>query len=470
MKGKPKMGVYKRRDGYVYDEKGNIAFSDVVSSDDGQVSLNFDNNNDVAIDYLSGENDTIIEESGLPVTFDKNEVTLWDEAAFYDNFEDNAKLALQMLLSVQSNANPNKKGGEDIGFRCDSIIFKNRQRYSVTENTIFDIITGYISSYPDNKSYKIYIKDIANYIGYNDKNYIYRVLKKDFDKLKQKPLLIEIPGKEEGAAPMEIQWWLLFDYNSAEDCRKKGLNDNAHIIIVPTPFFKILTLSSTIMHGAHFSIEISSSIKGRYARNLYYILESRKNYKAYPKAQPGVFTLSLDELQELVDYPDTYRPTDVRRRILEEARNEINNIPNTDIQFDYELLKTGKSFTAVRFYVKNIFKLGRDEVNAIEENDTRDTVVIGMLKGFGFKDKEIDDIYQLYEKNECNIQTLTTYLTKTFQNDKVKNKAAYLCKLLENGLFNGNDSSENKSARKNSFTNFNQRSYTEDELEKALLN
>ncbi len=64
--------------------------------------------------------------------------------------------------------------------------------------------------------------------------------------------------------------------------RKREKPDNAHIVIIPTPFFKLLTLSSTIMHGAHYSIEISSSIIGKYARNLYYILESRKNIEHIP--------------------------------------------------------------------------------------------------------------------------------------------------------------------------------------------
>ena len=268
---------------------------------------------------------------------------------------------------------------------------------------------------------------------------------------------------------MLIKWWLLFDYNSAEDCKKKGMNDNAHIVIVPTPFFKILTLSSTIMHGAHYSIEISSSIKGKYARNLYYILESRKNYKAYPNALPGVFTLTLDELRELVDYPTTYRPTDVRRRILDEARDEINNIPNTDIQFDYELLKTGKSFTGVRFMIKNILKLKEQEINAIEEKDSRDTVVVGILKGFGFSDKDIDQIYEDYVKTDCNIQQLTTFLSKTFSNEKVKHKASYLCKLMENGLYSENDESASVPSKKNVFVNFEQRENDYDEMERALL-
>ena len=61
--------------------------------------MNFDENNDFVIDSSSrrGKND-VVDESGLPVTFDKNEIILWDEAKFYDNFEHNADYALKMIL------------------------------------------------------------------------------------------------------------------------------------------------------------------------------------------------------------------------------------------------------------------------------------------------------------------------------------------------------------------------------------
>ena len=124
---KAEMGTYKRSSKGIVDEKGNIVKSFMIPSNDvqGQVSMEFNSENDVSIISSEAEKEPILEESGLPASIEKNEMTLWDEAGFYDNFEDNAKEALQMLLSVQSNENPNKKGGEDIGFRCDSIIFKN---------------------------------------------------------------------------------------------------------------------------------------------------------------------------------------------------------------------------------------------------------------------------------------------------------------------------------------------------------
>ena len=462
------MATYKRDSSdNIYDEKGNI-INKRKKKTDNQISMNFDENNDFVIDSSVGEENDVVDESGLPVTFDKNEIILWDEAKFYDNFEHNADYALKMILSIQSNDNPLKKGGEDIGFRCDSIIFKNRQQYSPAENTIFDIITGVISTNPDDNAYKIYIKDIVKHIGYNDEKYIYRILKKDFDKLKKKPLLIDIPGNADDAEPMEISWWLLCDYNSAEDCKKKGKPDNAHIVIIPTPFFKLLTLSSTIMHGAHYSIEISSSIIGKYARNLYYILESRKKYRAYPDAVPGVFTFTLEELQNLLTYPSSYRATDVRRRILDEAKEEINNLPNSDIQFDYELLKTGKSFTHVRFHVYDIYDTAKIEQNDLSNQkeiiDVKDNTVVGLLKGFGFSDKDIEKIYVVYDETNSDIKKLTAAITKTFESSDIKSKTSYLCKLLQNGLYK-----EQPAKSKNTFNNFNQRDVDNDELEKILL-
>ena len=122
------MATYKRDSSdNIYDEKGNI-INKRKKKTDNQISMNFDENNDFVIDSSVGEENDVVDESGLPVTFDKNEIILWDEAKFYDNFEHNADYALKMILSIQSNDNPLKKGGEDIGFRCDSIIFKNRQQ------------------------------------------------------------------------------------------------------------------------------------------------------------------------------------------------------------------------------------------------------------------------------------------------------------------------------------------------------
>lgn len=106
------MGTYKRSSKGIVDEKGNIVKSFMIPSNDvqGQVSMEFNSENDVSIISSEAEKEPILEESGLPASIEKNEMTLWDEAGFYDNFEDNAKEALQMLLSVQSNENPNKKG------------------------------------------------------------------------------------------------------------------------------------------------------------------------------------------------------------------------------------------------------------------------------------------------------------------------------------------------------------------------
>ena len=84
------MATYKRDSSdNIYDEKGNI-INKRKKKTDNQISMNFDENNDFVIDSSVGEENDVVDESGLPVTFDKNEIILWDEAKFYDNFEHNA--------------------------------------------------------------------------------------------------------------------------------------------------------------------------------------------------------------------------------------------------------------------------------------------------------------------------------------------------------------------------------------------
>ena len=156
------MGTYKRSSKGIVDEKGNIVKSFMIPSNDvqGQVSMEFNSENDVSIISSEAEKEPILEESGLPASIEKNEMTLWDEAGFYDNFEDNAKEALQMLLSVQSNENPNKKGGEDIGFVGDITEVNPKILYDLLEKDFLPIVfpIGFDDNYD---SYNINADDAA---------------------------------------------------------------------------------------------------------------------------------------------------------------------------------------------------------------------------------------------------------------------------------------------------------------------
>ena len=61
------------------------------------------------------------------------------------------------------------------------------------------------------------------------------------------------------------------------------------------------------------------------------------------------------------------------------------------------------------------------------------------------------------------------FAVKTFSNEKVKHKASYLCKLMENGLYSENNESASVPSKKNVFVNFEQRENDYDEMERALL-
>lgn len=453
------MATFKRNKDKIYDENGNC----INDGDGEQLSLDLSQKTSSTLtgDIVPDKNTNKFD----PVSNSDGEVILWNEDNFYDNFEKNTQVALNMLLSVQSNQNPSKKGGKEIAYRCDSIIFKNRQQYTNPENTIFDIIMGYISSYPENNKYKIYIKDISKLLGYASESYAYHIFKNEFNNLKSKPLLIDVPAKSKNGEPLEINWWSLFDYKSAEDCAEMGEPDEAHIILIPSPFFKALALSSSMLHGAFYSVKISSQIQGKYPKSLYYILEDRKRHTEYPGAIPGVFSLSLIELQELLHYPDSYRPADIKRRILDVTKEELRTIPECDIDFTYEMIKDGRSMKGIKFIVTDLYQKKKIE-KAKKKQDTieKDPGVTAILNGFGFSEKEIDRIYAVYTENNKTIVDLTLAVSK-LSSSNIKNKAAYLCKVLENGIYEAE-----KTEKKNQFNNFEQRNLSNDELENMLLN
>ena len=73
------MGTYKRSSKGIVDEKGNIVKSFMIPSNDvqGQVSMEFNSENGVSIISSEAEKEPILEESGLPASIEKNEMTLW---------------------------------------------------------------------------------------------------------------------------------------------------------------------------------------------------------------------------------------------------------------------------------------------------------------------------------------------------------------------------------------------------------
>ena len=149
-------------------------------------------------------------------------------------------------------------------------------------------------------------------------------------------------------------------------------------------------------------LRISSRHNRKICKKFVLYIRKQKNIEHILDAVPGVLHLHWKNfktyLHILVRIEQQMSEKD---SILDEAKEEINNLPNSDIQFDYELLKTGKSFTHVRFHVYDIYDTAKIEQNGFEVIkkeiiDVKDNTSCWSIKGFGFSDKDIEKKYMLY--------------------------------------------------------------------------
>ena len=305
--------------------------------------------------------------------------------------------------------------------------------------------------------------------------------------LNRSPLIFEIDLANGKKKTLEFQWNEVLMYNGSSNL---DTNEDAYISFTPTKFFRILTLSSTIMHGAHYSIGVAASIQSKYARNLFYYLEGMKNYREYPGATPGQFTLSLEDFQYIIKYPSSYRTADIRRFVLDKTVEEINYAKGVDFSFTYEFIKTSgqgrkKKITHVRFMILKNYedKIQKQETQSLPEPE-RSTVnqlstesdqvaAMQVLKGVGLSESECNDVLRKYILNKRDLTFLTQAITSLVTSKDVKSKCALLCHIMDNGLSDSFSYEENQKRNfktGNSISTAEKRDYDINELENLLLN
>ena len=396
----------------------------------------------------------------------------FDIRNFHQDFQDNSQEALMRLLLMQDNEHPLKKGGEEIAYRCDILIMLNRQKFNAYENTLFDILCGYVSSKPQDNHYVIYPKDVKRLVSYTDPSYVYKLLKEATESILKKPLLFEITmpnGKKQNIA---VPWYEILTYSD------KNTNDEASFIsFTPSKFFKMLLISASVTHGAFYRISVSSAIQSKYVRNLYYVLESRKNYKATPVAKPGEFRISLEDLQLLVGYPENYRATDIRRFILEAGKNEINALDGCDFVFDYELVKTAsgaerKKYTHVDFAICGkeallVENTPKEDKGKDKPADPNTEILKSMLLAVEMTENERKNVIERAIKYDRDITFVTQAIAKVLNSPSVRSKAAVLLHIMEHGL---TAEIQNNAKEHSSYANINRSDYDFDELERLLVN
>lgn len=394
--------------------------------------------------------------------------------SFMETFKDNAHITLLKLLALQDNKNPLKKGGAGIAYRTDVLIMHCKMEFSSDENIVFDSILGMISSFPENKTYTLEPAMFQKFTKYSDNSYIYKIFKKGTEKLKNRHLVFDLDP--EGDDEVSIPWFDILRYHGA----KSKNASNAYIEFVPTDFFKDLALCSQLVHGAYGKLEVTTQLQGKYTIALYWFLENKKNYKEYPSAPKGVFTISIEDLKYQFSIPQSYQANDIRRRALEPAKQSINSIPECDFTFDYTERKSHGVIVGYQFVIKSkqYIETEASEVKRLEEKVT--DPLFTKLKIFldtsdiDFTDEEIDRVCKQarrYNRDAMYMMQLVLAFRKRLddkRHEPVEDQVGYLCKMIELGTHSDYSDSRKESTR-NPFGRFKQNEYDFEDLENKLL-
>lgn len=466
--------------GKKYEEYGRAAQQDQYFVDEngipGQMTLGEmpDHSTDI---YNAPERHRIVEQDGSPaeerglMLNGVGDITDDDlrSGDFFKYLKEQPQQLLDYLLSKQSNTHPLKKGGNGIAYKCEALLLGTRIGMSDHENLLFDMVLATVSSLPENDTYTIYLSDIMRYLPYDDLRYVEKIFKEAKDGLSEQRVKISARNTGIGAElDLPLVGPGIFKGSNEIDVTDKS----AFYTFTLEPMTKALMISSGFTHGAYYKVEWSAQLKG-YAKRLFFWLESIKNYKAYPDAVPGVMYVDIEQLREMLDIPNSYKDCDIKAKIIDYSLKKINAVEGIDIQADCLVKHAPRSKKTIGylFTVTQVKEIGKASEQAlIESKDgTRYNVEIGILEAYKYSSQEIQEILNAYEANNRNLQFMTqavTLVESVSTKKDIVNRKEYLCTVMKNGIMTGSmPGRESASNKKNTFNNFQQRAYTQEDYD-----
>ena len=177
-----------------------------------------------------------------------------------------------------------------------------------------------------------------------------------------------------------------------------------------------------------YQLENILNLKSKYSIRLY---ELMKQYEKIGKRE-----FDLEELKRILYCEGMY--SDFRnfdRVVLANAKQEINK--HTDINIDYDKLKTGRRITSILFKVEPKDQQDRIYIEYLNQSYNIKEMQLKMgLSNENFNSKQIINIYELAVKKLENEEekNIFEYIRLNYLHirDKARNKYSYLLKALEN--------------------------------------
>jgi plasmid replication initiation protein len=250
------------------------------------------------------------------------------------------------------------------------------------------------------REYTIHAKDIEAITG---RMWNYKRLKTSTEIIGSRMFEIETPGKT-------IQLWLFskIEYlsNTGSFCVK--LNDEA------MPYLFDLKNNFTSME-----LKSTLSVTSKYAKRLYAL--------ACQWRSKGVIRYKISELKDMLGLIDEKGKecygniSEFKSKVLNIARKQINE--DSDITFDYKLIKRGRSFQLVEFYI-NTQKPKQLEIDFNEPIDIQKFK--SKIMNYGLNEEQAENI--AIKENEADFDALILSLNEKIRQKKISinNGVGYL--------------------------------------------
>ena len=399
---------------------------------------------------------------------------------FIRTYKESSKQAMLLLLALQSNAAPLKRGGIDIAYMTDILIDHMIVKFSEPAQALWEAIGAIQSSRPEDDKISIYIDDIEPYTAYKSYEALCHAFADGYEELRTTPLEFDIPDPKRDGHNITIPWNDGLEWFG----NNKTTGERAHFDVYTNDFYRVLQSSSGILHGAHWNRRISRGLKG-YARSLYIFCARNKNYTKYKGAIPGVKELTVAETRYELKIASVTAPAEINRK-LAKAADKINKLPDSEFTVTVQKVPESGKIQGFKFIIKENRFIDTEakeivDVELIEEYPVDDTLftqikALFQISGINFTDDEIKRITNAanrYKKDSNYLMQIIPIFNERLKNtnlEPIEDKVGYFCRMIEQGAGLTTElKQEKKNKNSNKFNNFSQRDYDMDELEKKLL-
>lgn len=289
----------------------------------------------------------------------------------------------------------------EIELKKHSALIQMKNSITATQRKMFNSLL-YLSaqilySQPDTQIFKLKISEIRRLSGlteFTNRKY----LKEQLKELQEISVEYNLLGKDKATK------WLQFSLLS-----QVGLENGSEFAEVAFPPAIHSNLKNPEIYSL-LNLGLMNNLSGKYSVALYELLQDYKKIHRLRidiVAFKNLLNVSLDKYKNFNVF---------REKVIDYSVNEIND--KTDLKIEYELERSGRTYTAV------IFNIQTSE-NILE------TATQALLRTYKISKPNIDK-YCKTIPNEIILNCIDT-LEKS---NKVRNRAAYLTRLLENAYEN----------------------------------